>query len=82
MRGVGGRDRVRGGEGGKRERERGGSINKIMAEHVYTSIYVPAVCIRVDITKLNSKSIGQRDPLTTMAHTIKFPLFSRTLKTA
>ena len=75
--GVGRRDRVRGGEGGGQER--GGVPYQHMAEHVH--VYVPAVRIRVDITKLNSKSIGQRDPLTTMAHTIWVPLFSRTLKT-
>ena len=39
MSGVGGRDRVRGGEGGKRER--GGGQYQHMAEHVHVYTYLP-----------------------------------------
>ena len=40
MKNVGGRDRVRGGEGGKRERERRG-VHQHMAEHVHVYTYLP-----------------------------------------
>ena len=39
MRDVGGRERVRGGEGSKRERE--GGVHQHMAEHVHVYTYLP-----------------------------------------